>query len=97
MEIQRRLAGEGGGKGVFEAESAGRSGRQGRREEVDDGLVRAELGRCDEPGEVGGEAGFALGDERVVEPCGGNEGRREDPLGREGACVVEGVVQCREL
>ena len=94
LHFQRRLAGECRRKRVFQVESAGRGGRG---QELDEELVRAELGRCDEPGEVGGQAGLALGDERVVEPCGGDEGRREDPLGWEGACVVEGVVQRREL
>ena len=59
--------------------------------------MRAELGRVEEAGEVGGEAGFALGDEGIVEPGGGDEGRGEDALGREGARIVEGIVKRDEL
>ncbi len=97
LHFQRRLARERGWKCVFRVEVACRSLRSRRGQELDEELVRAELGRSYEPGEIGGQAGLALGNECVVKPCGRNEGRCEDPLGREGARVVESVVQCDEL
>lgn len=70
---------------------------RGRAQELDEELVCPELGRLHEPGEVGGEAGLALGDERVVEPRGRNEGRCQDPFGWERAWVIEGIMQRDEL
>ena len=97
LGLQRSLASEGRRECVFHAQLAGGRRSGGGREEVDDELVDTELGGIEKACKVCRKPSLALSDEGVIEPSRRHEGGGEDPLGREGAGVVDSVVESNKL
>jgi hypothetical protein len=96
-ESGRVLTGQGGRECIFGVEPSSfyRSGGAGK--EFGNGGVLAIHFDREEFVEVGRETGLALGDELVVYPSGGDEGRREDSLRREVKRVADLGLEGSEL